>query len=48
MDSSSRQTREETDYDNFKSEVANYQGPAGADYEHLLHKVWSVMNKLQK
>jgi hypothetical protein len=44
---------EETDYDNFKSEVARHQvarhqGRAGADYEHLLHEVWSVMYRLQK
>lgn len=39
---------EETDYDNFKSEVARYQGSAGAAYEDALHKVWSVMNRLQK
>lgn len=39
---------EETDYDNFKSEVARYQGSAGAAYEDSLHKVWSVMNRLQK
>jgi len=39
---------EETDYDNFKSEVARHQGRAGADYEHSLHEVWSVMNELQK
>jgi hypothetical protein len=39
---------EETDYDNFKSEVAHHQGRAGADYEHSLHKVWSVMHSLQK
>ncbi|MGH7144253.1 MAG: hypothetical protein ACREJ2_09050 [Planctomycetota bacterium] len=39
---------EETDYDNFKSEVARYQGKAGAAYEHSLHDVWSVMYKLQK
>jgi hypothetical protein len=39
---------EETDYDNFKSEVARHQGPAGAAYEHSLHAVWSVMHKLQK
>jgi len=39
---------EETDYDNFKSEVANHQGKEGAAYEHSLHDVWSVMNKLQK
>jgi hypothetical protein len=39
---------EETDYDNFKSEVARHQGRAGVAYEHSLHEVWSVMNKLQK
>lgn len=39
---------EEMDYDNFKSKVARHQGSAGYDYEHSLHKVWSVMNKLQK
>lgn len=39
---------EETDYDNFKSEVARDQGEAGAAYEHSLHDVWSVMHKLQK
>jgi hypothetical protein len=39
---------EETDYDNFKSAVARHQGRAGAAYEHSLHEVWSVMNKLQK
>ena len=39
---------DETDYDNFKSEVANHQGVAGAAYEHSLHEVWSVMNRLQK
>ena len=38
----------ETDYDNFKSEVANHQGRSGAAYEHSLHSVWSVMHKLQK
>jgi hypothetical protein len=38
----------ETDYDNFKSEVANHQGRAGAAYEHSLHDVWSVMYKLQR
>ncbi len=38
----------ETDYDNFKSEVACHQGSAGAAYEHALHDVWSVMNRLQK
>jgi hypothetical protein len=39
---------EETDYDNFKSEVARHQGRAGAAYEHSLQEVWSVMNRLQK
>lgn len=38
----------ETDYDNFKSEVASHQGRSGAAYEHSLHDVWSVMHKLQK
>ncbi len=38
---------EETDYDNFKSEVARHQGRAGAAYERSLHEVWSVMYKLQ-
>jgi hypothetical protein len=37
----------ETDYDNFKSEVARHQGKAGAAYEHALHEVWSVMYELQ-
>jgi hypothetical protein len=39
---------EETDYDNFKSEVSRHQGQPGAPYEHSLHEVWSVMNRLQK
>lgn len=39
---------EETDYDNFKSEVARHQGKAGAAYEHSLHDVWSVMYELQQ
>ncbi len=39
---------EETDYDNFKSEVAHHQGKAGAAYERSLHDVWSVMRKLQR
>jgi hypothetical protein len=39
---------EETDYDNFKSEVARHQGKAGAAYERSLHDVWSVMYRLQK
>lgn len=38
---------EETDYDNFKSEVARHQGKAGAAYERSLHDVWSVMYRLQ-
>jgi hypothetical protein len=39
---------DEMDYDNFKSKVARHQGSAGADFEHSLHEVWSVMNRLQK
>jgi hypothetical protein len=39
---------EETDYDNFKSEVALHQGRAGAAYEQSLHDVWSVMHRLQR
>lgn len=39
---------EETDYDNFKSEVANHQGEAGAAYERSLQDVWSVMHRLQE
>ena len=39
---------EEMDYDNFKSEVARFQGESGADYEHAWHEVWSVMSRLQK
>lgn len=39
---------EETDYDNFKSEVVRYQGREGADYERSLHDVWSVMYRLQQ
>jgi len=38
---------DETDYDNFKSEVARHQGPSGAAYERSLHEVWSVMHRLQ-
>jgi hypothetical protein len=38
----------ETDYDNFKSEVARHQGKTGAAYERSLHDVWSVMYKLQQ
>jgi hypothetical protein len=37
----------ETDYDNFKSEVAHYQARAGGRYERSLHEVWSVMRRLQ-
>jgi hypothetical protein len=38
----------ETDYDNFKSEVARHQGSAGSPYEHALHDVWAVMYRLQE
>jgi hypothetical protein len=36
----------EISYDNFKAEVT--RGSAGNDYEAALHKVWSVMNRLQR
>ena len=39
---------EETDYDNFKSEVARHKGKTGAAYEHSLHEVWRVMYELQQ
>lgn len=39
---------EETDYDNFKSQVARQKGPADAAYENSLHEVWEVMHRLQK
>ncbi len=39
---------EDIEYDNFKSEVAQFQGRDGRDYEHSLHDVWSVMYGLQK
>ena len=39
---------EELDYDNFKSEVARFQGQDGDAYERSLHKVWAVMHRLQK
>jgi hypothetical protein len=39
---------EETDYDNFKAEVARHQGKDGGAYEHSLHDVWEVMHGLQQ
>jgi hypothetical protein len=39
---------EETDDDNFKSEVARSQGKTGATYARSLHEVWAVMYELQK
>ena len=39
---------EETDYDNFKSEVARHQGKAGAAYEHALHDSGPVPHRLRK
>ena len=39
---------EETDYDNFKSEVARYKDGDDTAYEHSLHEVWSVMQRLQE
>ncbi|MFN0020842.1 MAG: hypothetical protein ACKVP0_21490 [Pirellulaceae bacterium] len=42
------QLAKETDYDNFKSEVAEHLGSKGASYEGALHEVWEVMHRLQK
>jgi hypothetical protein len=42
------QLAEEMDFDNFKSEVAEFQGGKGAAYVHALHNVWGVMANLQK
>lgn len=39
---------EETDYDNFKSEVARHLGKNGMAYEKSLHDVWDVMYGLQR
>ena len=39
---------DDLDYDNFKSEVARFQGRAGDAYESALHQVWGTMNKLQR
>jgi hypothetical protein len=39
---------EDTDYDNFKSEVARHQGHPGIAYADSLHDVWSVMYRLQR
>jgi hypothetical protein len=39
---------EDTNYDNFKAEVAQHRGPASAAYQHSPHEVWSVMHKLQE
>ena len=39
---------EETDYDNFKAEVHETQGPAGAAYQQTLKEAWSATYKLQK
>jgi len=39
---------EETDYDNFKSEVARHLGKDGIAYEKSLHDVWDVMYGLQR
>jgi hypothetical protein len=38
----------ETDYDNFKSEVARRRGSAGVPYEQALHDVWEAMFRLQE
>ena len=39
---------QETDYDNFKSAVAQHLGGAGKDYQEALHDTWGVMYRLQQ
>lgn len=39
---------DDVNYDNFKAEVARFQGPDGAAYEDSLHDVWSMMHSLQE
>jgi len=39
---------QETDYDNFKAEVASHLGREGKAYEASLHRVWNVMHTLQE
>jgi hypothetical protein len=38
----------EQSWSNFKDEAARYQGRAGADYFDALHRVWAIMNTLQR
>lgn len=38
----------ETNYDNFKAEVARHLGKDGIAYEKSLHDVWEVMYRLQR
>jgi hypothetical protein len=42
------QLAEEQTWSNFKNEADRFQGSAGADYMHMLHKVWSLMYGLQR
>jgi hypothetical protein len=37
----------EQQWSNFKNEPARFQGAAGGDYVHALHRVWDVMYGLQ-
>ena len=39
---------EETDYDNFKSEVARHQGKGGVAYENALNDSGPVPHRLRK
>jgi hypothetical protein len=38
----------EQEWSNFKNEAARFQGSAGSDYVHALHRVWDVMYELQR
>jgi hypothetical protein len=39
---------QEQEWSNFKSEAAKYEGKSGRGYVDALHKVWSVMHRLQE
>ena len=38
----------EMDYDNFKAKVEGHLGSARAGYSDAIHRVWAVMNRLQR
>jgi hypothetical protein len=38
----------EQTWSNFKNEAARFGGAENSDYVHALHKVWAIMNDLQR